>query len=247
MADGALTELLRKAPISFVGTVENLGAATMSDVPIDERTAVVFVDHVLHAPEPFVGLEGHRVTLQLADDGEPIAEGQSATFFAEGLAYGETVALKEVGRLPVDAVEPHVMRAVEGGEPAFAALEREVEADRFREHADAADAVIVGRVMGLQNVGDPPRSEHDPDWWKATIDVVHVERGDVAPGSVEVLYPNSLDVRWRKSPKPKASQEGVWVLHATEGALREFAPFRILDPQDYHPVERLEALRENGS
>ena len=102
---------------------------------------------------------------------------------------------------------------------------------------------MVGRVVGLEDVLEPVISEHDPDWWRATIDVSHVEKGDVQTGPLPVLYANSLDVQWRLSPKPKASQEGLWILHATEGDQREAAPFGIPHPEDYQPVQSLDDLR----
>ena len=244
MPEDAVVQLLRQAPFGFVGTIEHLGAATMTDVPIDERTAVVHVDHIVHAPPAFAGLEGHRITLRLRADAEIPQVGDTATFFAEGLAFGDSVAVAEVGRLPVDAVESHVTRALDAGQPeAFATLQRQVETERVREHVAQADAVVVGRVVRLEDAVRPSLSEHDPDWWKATLQVYHVERGNVQPGEVAVLYANSLDVRWRNSPKPRASQEGVWILHATAGDLRQHAPFQILHPEDYQPVEQLESLR----
>ena len=243
-SDPAIIELLRRAPFSFVGTIEHLGASTMGTVPIGERTSVVRVDYVLHAPPAFAGLEGHRITLQLAADTDLPAVGDTAAFFAEGLAFGESIAVAEVGRLPVDAVMGHVTQAVEAGEPgAFAALQRQIETDRVHEHADSADAVVVGRVAKLERAFGPVTSEHNPDWWKATLDVYHVEKGNVAPGEVAVLYPNSIDVRWRTAPKPKASQGGLWFLHASEGELRAAAPFVILHPEDFQPTQELDTLR----
>src|SRR5438045_2018768 len=106
MSDEAISVLLRQTSFSFVGTIEHLGAATMTNIPINERTAVVRVDYVLHAPPAFAGLQGQRITLQLAADKDPPAVGEAAAFFADGLAFGESIAVTEVGRLPVEAVEP---------------------------------------------------------------------------------------------------------------------------------------------
>jgi hypothetical protein len=244
MSDEEISRLLRQAPFSFVGTVEHLGAATMTNLPIDDRTAVVRVEHVLHSPEAFSTLQGQRITLQLAADKEPPAVGDTLAFFAEGLAFGESIAVTEVGRLPVDVVEPRVTSALAAGEPgAFATLQREIAMGRLRDHADTADAIVVGRVARLEKAVPSGYSEHDPDWWQATLDVHHVERGAVEPGPLRVLYANSLDVGWRASPKPKASQEGLWILHATEGELATVAPFQIVHPEDYQPVQSLDALR----
>jgi hypothetical protein len=247
VADKELTDLLGRAPHSFIGTVEHVGAATASDVAIDERTAVVHVDYVLHGPEMLLGIEGQRVTVQLAAGVDPPPVGETIALFVEGRSFGESIVVSEVGRLAVETVEPYVSDAIERGErTAFVPLERQLESDRLREHARGSDAVVIGRAVKLEKVPLSTGSEHDPDWWKATLQVDHVESGNVQADSVEVLYANSLDVSWYAAPKPKASQQGLWILHATEGALREAAPFQILHPGDYQPVQRLDALRETG-
>jgi hypothetical protein len=76
--------------------------------------------------------------------------------------------------------------------------------------------------------------------------VFHVERGPVAEGALSVLYANSLDVRWRACPKPKASQDGLWILHDTEGPLHELGPFWLPHPEDYAPVQGLDRLQDGG-
>lgn len=245
--DDNVTQLLRDAPLSFIGTVEHLGASTMAELPIDERTAVVSVVQVLHAPEAFTHLAGHRVTMQLAAGTDPPQVGETAVFFAEGLAFGETLAVTELGRASVEDIEPHMTAAAQAGAPgAFAPQLRALETERLQQHAQEADAIIVGRVTGLQDVLGPPRGEHSPNWWKATIQVEHAEKGAIKPGPLEVLYPNSLDVRWARVPKPKASQEGMWFLHATDGDLREAAPFQILHPEDFQSEQTLERVRGQG-
>jgi hypothetical protein len=242
-----IVQLLRRAPFGFVGTVEHLGAATMRDVPIDDRTAVVLVDHVLHAPDAFANLQGQRITVRLDPDKAPPQEGESVVFFTQSLAFGDSVAVSEVERRPLEDVETNLTEAAEFGPgAALASLRNEVALAEVRDHLTTADAVVVGRVLRLESTRRSTFSEHDPDWWIAFIDVHHVEQGDVATGELPVAYPNSLDVRWRFAPKPRASQEGIWILHTTTGGLRDFAAFRIIHPEDYQPVERLEALRARG-
>jgi hypothetical protein len=144
----------------------------------------------------------------------------------------------------VSAVEGQANAALAQGQTgAFADLERQVQTDQLRDHAGSAEAAVVGRVLKLESVVRPSVSEHDPDWWRATIDVYHVERGNVQVGPLDVLYPNSLDVRWRQVPKPKASQGGLWVLHATQGELSTIAPFQLVHPDDFQPVQALDELR----
>ena len=248
MADEGTLELLRKAPFSFVGTVEQLGAATMGDLPVDEHTAVVQVGQVLHGPEAFEHMAGQRVTMQLAADADLPQVGDTAAFFVEGLAYGEDLAVREIGREPLEAIQPHLALAEQsGGRGAFAPELRQLAAERLAEHARGAEAVVTGRVLKLENVLGIAMTEHDPDWWRVTLQVDHVESGAVEPGELQVLYPNSHDVHWHDAPKPQPSQEGMWLLHATEGALSETAPFQILHAEDYQPVQQLDVLREAGA
>jgi hypothetical protein len=247
MSADAMSGFLRDSAFSFVGTVDHVQAATMENLPIDERTIVAHVDQVLHAPEPFLQLAGNTITLQLAADADPVEEGSQWVFFANGLAYAETVALSEVGRAKPEDVESTLsMGAGEGAENPLHAMQAQVEAERLKSHASDADAVILGRVIALERAAGSPIQEHAEDWWRATFSVVHVERGDVSGDQVQAIYANSLDVRWRDAPKPKASQNGLWLLHATDGPLRELAPWQLVHAEDFQPVHALESLRENG-
>ena len=173
--------------------------------------------------------------------------GSRAAFFANAFAFGESVALTEVGRLPARDVQPHVTAAA-GGAPPFLAFQQQLETDRLREHAGTADAVVVGIVTKLEQVPTNDLSEHGRQLWKATLDVDHVEKGKgkAKRGSLDLLYSNSLDVRWRSAPKPKAGQSGLWILHATKAPESEFAPFELLHPEDFQPVQSLDDLRGSG-
>src|SRR5205823_13008199 len=111
MSEQDIKDLVRRTSISFVGTVQHLGAATSRDLPIDDHTAVVRVDLVLHAPSALQGLEGHRLTVQLSADLDLPAEGDQIAVFAEGLAFGETIAVAEIARVSVDSVAPHANAA----------------------------------------------------------------------------------------------------------------------------------------
>lgn len=245
MANDTVRNLLEQSGIGVVATVQQLGAATMADIPVDDHTAVVLVDQVLHAPEPFGRLVGSHMTIQLAEDHGLPAVGDQLAFFANALAFGETLAVTEVGRLPIEDITPHLgATAAPTGEQPIADLQTEIEADRVGQHVRAADAIVIGVVTALAKAGEPAWSEHDPDWWTATLDVHHVERGSVAEGPLTVAYPNSHDVRWRHSPKPTAGQNGVWILHATEGALADIAPFYLVHPDDVQSVQALGAIRE---
>jgi hypothetical protein len=240
--------LLASAPFSFIGTVLHLGAATTASVPVDGRTAVVHVDHVLHAPDAFSRLEGQQITVQLSAAVDPPTAGESHAFFARGLAFGDSIAVSEVGRLPVESVQSNAQSAVDAGltAGAFDGLLREMKHDYLRAHAKLVAAVVIGRVIAITKVGTPAFSEHDPDWWCATIEIDHVERGPVEIGAVRVLFANSHDVRWHQSPKPFPGQSGLWLLHRSTANLESLAPFQILEAVDIQPTQQLEVLRNSG-
>lgn len=243
--DPTIRELLRDGPLAFIGTPVVANAATMTNIPIDHHTMVVDVDHVLHAPDEFATLAGQRITVQCAPDAEVPELGYPLVLFTRGVAFGESMAVEEVGRLSVDEIEPMLTQEAAPGEVGgFAKVVRDAETERLREQFRGADAVVLGRVVGLEKVGVGLLSEHDPDWWRATIQLQRVERGDVSGEQVRVLYANSLDVSWRTSPKPRAGQNALFLLHVTEGALANLAPFQILHPDDLQPSENLDRLRE---
>jgi hypothetical protein len=245
MSEQEIVSHLEESALSFIGTVERLGAATMADLPVDDHTAVVHVDQVLHAPKTLQRLSGVSVTVQLRPDIALPALGDSATFFTNPSVFGEGLAVTEVARLSVADTQPFAATAAPGEGP-LERFQRVVADQQFRNHAQQADAIIVGKVARLEDAGLSTFSEHDPDWWRATLDIVHVESGPVTDPQVETLYANSQDVRWRNSPKPRASQEGLWLLHTTEGELREVAPFYIVHPEDYQPATRVDQLRGGG-
>jgi hypothetical protein len=241
-----VVKLLKQSSMSFVGTVERLGAATMTDVPVDNHTAVVRVDQMLHAPDAFASLAGAPITVQLAAKAPLPKEGEQLTFFANGLAFGSSIAVTEVGRLSASEVAPHMARAAQTGAGAFSDAIAEVESEQFRMHAKSAQAVILGRVTALEKAEDSLALEHDADWWIATVDAYQVAKGPLKPGEIEVLYANSLDIRWHTAPKPKAGQEGLFILHATDRTLSGLAKYQIVHPEDLQPVQNLSALTTNG-
>jgi hypothetical protein len=246
VADDEVRDLLRRSGISFVGTVQQLGASTMPDLAVDDHTAVVVVDYVLQSPPAFLGLAGSHVTVQLAEGGLPEVGAQYA-FFANASAFGDTIAVSEVGRLSADAISPHLGEtAAPTGEQTIAELQGSIESEALVGHANSAAAVVTAIVTGLQKAGPAAQSEHDPDWWIATLEIHHVESGDITAPSVNVAYANSLDVRWRTKLKPKAGQSGMWLLHASSDEVRDIAPYYFADAADFQPVQSLDALRAPG-
>jgi hypothetical protein len=247
MPESQLIQLASQSAFSFTGTVRHVGASNLAGLAANERTAIVHVDAVLHAASALQRLSGSDIVVQLAPGEAIIRPGQSVVLFTDPLAFGERVAVREVARLPVSAVEPHIAAATAAGVSPQLSISQQVQAATIRVHANEAVAIVVGTVLRLEKAGPTRFAEHDPDYWRATLQIDHVERGDVPWGEVTVLYANSQDVRYRQAPKPRASQRGVWLLHRTEAAQRDLASFLIIHPEDYQPIETLELIRTGGT
>jgi hypothetical protein len=250
LSNDQLTDLLRRSQFVFDATVTASNRSTVEGVDADDHTVVAHVDRVLHSPAALARTAGTDVTVQLLPGTEVPAANAHLVLFTTALAYGEGIALAEVGRTDVDTVgavtmaagAPAVLPGARPGRP-HPVLEasQALDDERLQQHASEADAVIVGHVVNLEDAGPPARSEHDPDWWRATIAVDQVEKGNVG-ATVSVLYPNSADVRWARVVKPRPGQHGLWMLHATTGAEAELAPFALLFPDDVHAPEQVERL-----
>lgn len=255
MSDSSPRDFLASSGIAFSGSVVEVGASSVPGLPVDDRTVIVRVDETLAGPPDLLIPAGSRVTVQLSAELPVLQPGSRAVFFANGLAYGESMAVSEVARMPVEQ-DLGALR-LQGGAEASGAIEdarAELAQEEVLQHARSASVVARGQVVSLAAVSEPqarhPR-EHDPDWWVATLAVDLVVKGDVPGlkdgiGTVNVLYANSLDSRWRESPKPKASQGGVWLLHDTGPENAHLAPLQILHKIDLQPSIQVEFFQERG-
>lgn len=247
MPDLTISELLAQSSLVFAGTVERAAASTLGDLPVDERTVVVRVDQTLRVPDQIDLSPGVQVTVQLSSTLPALAPGDAATFFTNGLVYGQDLAVAEVGRTQEGAAGAQLAGIGAGAASVQTALAQQ-SVDEVVEHARSAAAVARAQVTGLAIVptSGPPR-EHDPLWWIATLHADLIAKGDLqAPCDVPVLYANSLDVRWRRHLKPKAGQGGLWLLHASGDSEAPLAPFTVLHEVDLQDSIMLDVLRERG-
>src|SRR2546430_15866153 len=101
--------LVKQSDIIFIGTVMQVGAVAVPEVPPSDRTVVVRVDQVLEKPAPVALTAGDSVTVQTARAGAPKA-GLQATFYTTGWIFGRGVPGRggghEPGRAPGVASGP---------------------------------------------------------------------------------------------------------------------------------------------
>jgi hypothetical protein len=238
------------ASFVFQGTVQQLKATTVQQVPVNDRTAIVRVDQVLQAPKELQHYKGQQITVQLGGD-KPIKKGQHAVFYTNGWLFGESLAVQSI-----DHAEPAAATQVkERGDDSVAALKSQ----KLKEHVDDADLVITGRVMSVRVPADEPRalaeastavdqrfSEHDPGWQIATVAIDEVHQGEHPGPTVDVRFASSTDVRWFDAPKFHPGQEGHFLLHkqAPEAAVRveaasaDAGDYVAIHPTDFQPLEQ---------
>jgi hypothetical protein len=219
----SVKDLTRSADFVFRGTVQKIGAANLSIVEPDSRTAVVRVDQVLKAGGTLDDFTGREVTVFLNGG---VKAGEQRVFFTGVRLLGESLGVAEVGR-------PFGLAADLGAQVGSARGEilREDVAARLA----AADVAVAGRVLSTRATYETPKSgpitEHDPLWWEAVLEVTSVLKGQVTGQTVTFWYPSSADVMWAAVPKPGVGHEGTWLLHRQSPA-DAASVLAVADPKD---------------
>jgi len=206
--------LVKQSDIIFIGTVTQVGAVAVPEVPASPRTVVVRVDQVLEKPAAVALATGDSVTVETARAGS-LKAGTQATFYTTGWIFGRGVAVREVGHEP-------------GRSPVVAAVQQQavtrartlvIDAD-LKAHIQRAAMVVAGRVEQVRPAEltpSPPRpkriTEHDADWQEAIIQVEDGIKGAQVGERVVVRFPGSRDVAWVGTPRFAVGQEGTFVLH----------------------------------
>jgi hypothetical protein len=241
----------------FKGTVKKLKSATMKDISVNARTAIVRVDQVLEAPANLKNYSGTDITVEFAGK-KKMSAGDTYIFHTHGWIFGDSIAVRSIKQEPI--TQSHSALLASATNP----VERR--ATRLtQQRIDKADLIVSGKVAavtvppGTEEVtraaGVPagPVSEHDPKWRQAVISIGEVHKGTHDSNQVKILFPASTDVRWYKAPKFHAGQQGTFVLHKTpikpaeHHELRGLAVtgmpgeetevYTALDPADYHPIQ----------
>ena len=228
-----------KANFVFEGTIEKLNAATMSEVPLSARTAIVRVEKVIDGPPDLSGFLGQEITVELS--GKKAARaGQKMIFHTNGWIFGASVAVRSLREEPIKAGAQRPAAAPHSA------------------HFSDADLVVSGKVVTVRipaNAGasrqrstktPAPITEHDPVWREAVIQVNEVLKGEKKTKQVKVRFPDSSDVMFHGAPKFEAGQEGYFMLHKGEAmnstgrAQRNKSDdtYFALDAQDFQPFEK---------
>jgi hypothetical protein len=203
----------------FTGLVTKIRAATLPEVPTD-NTIIMQIEHIIKAPPMFTSITGQQITVRFQEL-PSVAEGNVLTVFANGWIFGQSIAVDAVN-FSQETDKTAVASTVQ--ESAIASADRDL-----KERIDSADMAVVGKVVKVERAEINERaralnplataqietthiSEHDPDWHRATIQLDEVVKGPNDAKEVQVLFPESDDVRWYGIQKYKEGQQGIWLL-----------------------------------
>jgi len=247
-----------EARFVFKGTVQKLKAATMSEISADQRTAIVRVDEVIHAPEVLSQYAGQNITVIMGGK-KKLRKGQQSVFYSNGVLFGDSVAVEAVDYHEIEKM-PAAMAAA-GADPVKNLAHRDLQ-----RRYDSADVVLSGRVVAVRMPSDVvaafasstaadaspigPISEHNPDWRISEIQVEQVHKGSHKSKTAEIRFPSSTDVMWHEAPKFHTGQEGFFILHkssrvekAARSAPTDAGEYVAFDPADYQPFDEADGIR----
>src|SRR5260370_35961476 len=98
MAKKRRSDLPTGAPaFVFRGMVKKIRSATMKQVPVSDRTAIVRVEQVLEAPKSFAHYEGQDITVELAGR-KAVKAGDEFIFHANSWNFGHGLAGRSVAQ-----------------------------------------------------------------------------------------------------------------------------------------------------
>jgi hypothetical protein len=243
MVNVPISEWLQQAQWVVRATVEETTKSTVAVLPSSSNTVALRVDEILYGPEAFADHKNRVVTLYSSQP-TGLVKGYRAVFFTRSWVYGDNLAVVEVGRVEEDPTR-NIRNEIQSAHSALAD-------QKLLERIRRAELVIVGKVVKTQPAHETQRrqveTEHDPEWWMASVEVVSTVMGKVSEHVISVLFPSSRDEMWIDSPKLAPGQ--TWILILQRNQVEKGWPvlrlpgLTALDPLDVQPPDQLDRIRE---
>lgn len=234
MAKPELLRLVEGAGFVFRGRVSGKAPPASLPVAAEGKAISVEVEQIIRSTEVLRRLAGEEVVV-LGEGRTAMEEGASFFFFTKVVAMAGRVVVRETG---------HLRWSHETAEDVAEAV-RALEEQPLRRRIAEADLIVAGKVAASRAAETPSivRSEHDPEWWIARVEVESVVKGRKGAGEIEVLFANSMDIAWHNAPKLHEGTRRLLLLRRVrpEDAAPEAerAVYKATDPLDALPMERL--------
>lgn len=235
-----ILELASQSKFVFRGTVRQLNAANLPIITDKSNTVIVRIEEVFISSPSLAKTAGQEITVRV-NQPQALATGQQWVFFTVGWLYGQSLGVIEVGRVEfTDDTAGGIRQQI-------AAAAQTISDQDLQKRLARAELVVVGTVSAVSaapgQANLPGVTEHDPDLKSATINVESVEKGQLTGQTVDVLFANSIDVAWFKSPKFQQGQSGIFLLFRNEITGLTIQGLTAFDSQAFLPRSELERVR----
>jgi len=230
-----LRRFVREAGFVFRGRVLERHTRQAPPVPRDAGEVVAaHIEEVVRSTDALRGLAGHSAFILSRND-TALRRSHPLFFFTDILSVGHDLLLRDIA-----AVEATPETSGQLAEAIRVEHERPL-----RERVAAAELIVVGEVVESRVFERPfpPPSEHYADWGLARVAISAALKGSKRRGNIDVLFADSVDHVWFRSPKLHRGVRGILLLSRAEKG--EHLPrelpqgcYQALDPLDLQPVER---------
>ncbi|MCW3098913.1 MAG: hypothetical protein JWL77_4531 [Chthonomonadaceae bacterium] len=235
MRETDMPRLVEEAGFIFRGRVVRHGTTDANLMTAAAgKIVTVEIEEIFLSADGLSGLVG-KEAIVVTENAAEIQEGATRVFFTNIVSLANHLVVREVGHIEASHA---TVRATENS--VRTAAERPL-----LQRVAGASLIITGRVISRRPV-DPNairKSEHDPDWWIARVEVLSVVKGGKAGSAVDVLFANSRDIAWYKSPKLEEEARGILLLRRVneDEVPQEVArrSYQAIEPLDFLPLERL--------
>lgn len=217
----------------FTGSITRASASTVPGLPVEATTVLVSVEDAIKIPAGLRSFAGREVTVQLR---HPLATGHYV-FFADPLAVGEGIAVKE--RAHLDGRER---------EEALAAVNRGYAA-RMTPRLEAAFLVALGTVGEVRPLLSPADRRRRVPWAVAPFEIERVLKGKGKLRHVTLIGPLHASKLLPRAPALRAGLHAILILQRPPQEAIECvadderqAMAFIADTSDIQPPERIATL-----
>lgn len=238
MAANSLSHSVSTAGFIFRARIHEQWMGEAPPTPPESAEVVAArIEEVLRSSPVLRGLAGQDA-LVITGDAGALRQLRHVILFTDCISIGRQFLLREIG---------HVETSGESSRRVAEAI-READERPLRERVAGAELVMTGEVVESEMIknGGAPHSEHDPLWWIARVRVNSVLKGRKPVGMLKVLFANSTDIAWFKSPKLHPGTSGIFLLQHVKDDVPKKVPrtaYQATDPLDLLPAERLAELQ----
>jgi hypothetical protein len=240
-----IEKLARTSSLIFNGTVIELGASSVANLPPRESFAVVRIERSLRSDPALGNLRSKIVTVDLVARGE-VQSGDAAIFFTLDWIQGGGMAVHELAH--TDTHQEDEVTAAVARLPEL----------HLSERLASALLIVVAEVAEIRPTPFEIRWRNAPQWATASFKISDALRGKPTAHTT-VLFPTSGRPSWFRAPRLSEGQRAIFLLHRVpdwpplpeSGQNLTSETFTVLDPADVQPesqrplIEKL--LREGGS